>query len=84
MSEVEQVDPVFRGLNPELIEKLCGAMIATCDQFLSEVQCYQTMSSLIANRKGSWPVAVTNCNERVGEIDQEFDNSLKTQRFIRF
>ena len=62
MPEAEKVDQLFRGLRSELIEKLWGARITTCTEFL-QAQHYKMMTNLLFSRKNVYPIAVMECEE---------------------
>ena len=76
MLEVENIDHLFRGLRPELIEKLWGARITTTEEFLTEAQRYQTMTNLLSHRKNMWPVAAVHCDEAVDDFKQQLAKLL--------
>ena len=73
MREREKIDHLFRGLRPELIEKLWGLRPKTYAEFLRQAQSYQEMLCRVASRRGEWPVAVAQCEEGQEKISRSME-----------
>lgn len=71
MSEKRKVEHLFRGLRPDLKEKLWHLRPKKCTDFLRGAQDYYELTGRPSERSNDWTVAVTHCDGSKQEIDRE-------------